>query len=184
MIEMIIVGGQSGIDQAALRAARACGLDTGGWAPKNWLTEAGAAPWLADYGLLECWVDGTYAEKYVARRRMCVNDCHAAILMGDQDSPGSRGLLKDARQRDKPVLPVIPGTTTPGDVIEFIRDESLMRGKPIRLLIAGNRESSHPGIGAKAEAFLSRVFKEFMIPHEQAPDADGSLGGRTRGQAR
>ena len=51
MIGKIISGGQTGVDQAALRAAKACGIPTGGWAPKGWRTEDGPAPWLADLGL-------------------------------------------------------------------------------------------------------------------------------------
>ncbi len=35
MIERILTGGQTGADQAALRAARAAGIATGGWAPKG-----------------------------------------------------------------------------------------------------------------------------------------------------
>jgi hypothetical protein len=54
MLPRVLSGGQSGVDQAALRAARACGLDTGGWAPAGWMTEVGPASWLADYGLVEC----------------------------------------------------------------------------------------------------------------------------------
>jgi hypothetical protein len=62
----VISGGQTGADQAALRAARACGIATGGWAPKGWLTEGPldeeghpfpktvASPWLAGWELLEC----------------------------------------------------------------------------------------------------------------------------------
>jgi len=42
----VVSGGQTGVDQAALRAARASGIATGGWAPKGWATEAGPAPWL------------------------------------------------------------------------------------------------------------------------------------------
>jgi len=49
VIERVINGGQTGVDQAGLRAARA-GIPTGGWPPQGWLTEAGAAPWLADFG--------------------------------------------------------------------------------------------------------------------------------------
>jgi uncharacterized membrane protein YfcA len=36
-----------GADQAALRAARADGVLTGGFAPQGWLTEDGPTPWLA-----------------------------------------------------------------------------------------------------------------------------------------
>jgi hypothetical protein len=51
MIVQVISGGQTGADQGGLRAARACGIPTSGWAPKGWMTEAGPAPWLADWGL-------------------------------------------------------------------------------------------------------------------------------------
>jgi hypothetical protein len=35
-----------------LRASRACGIATGGWAPRDCLTEAGPTPWLAHRGLV------------------------------------------------------------------------------------------------------------------------------------
>ena len=50
----IISGGQTGADQAGLHAARRAGLPTGGTAPRLWMTEDGPAPWLADFGLVEC----------------------------------------------------------------------------------------------------------------------------------
>jgi Circularly permutated YpsA SLOG family len=40
----IISGGQTGADQAGWRAAKACGLETGGWMPKGWKTELGCSP--------------------------------------------------------------------------------------------------------------------------------------------
>ena len=39
MLQRVISGGQTGVDQAALRAAKAAGLETGGWMPLGWLTE-------------------------------------------------------------------------------------------------------------------------------------------------
>jgi hypothetical protein len=53
MIQRVISGGQTGVDQAALRAAKACGIPTGGWCPLGFLTEAGPMPALADFGLAE-----------------------------------------------------------------------------------------------------------------------------------
>ncbi len=47
MIERIISGGQNGVDQAGLRAARAVGIATGGWALHGWTTIDAPAPWLA-----------------------------------------------------------------------------------------------------------------------------------------
>jgi len=58
MLKNIVSGGQTGADQAGLRAAKAAGIETGGWAPHGWTTEKGPAPWLADYGLAECPIPG------------------------------------------------------------------------------------------------------------------------------
>jgi integrase len=41
VIEKVVTGGQAGADQGGLRAARAAGIATGGFAPKGWATEAG-----------------------------------------------------------------------------------------------------------------------------------------------
>ena len=46
MLSFVISGGQTGVDQAALRAARTAGIPTGGFAPLGWSTEDGPAPWL------------------------------------------------------------------------------------------------------------------------------------------
>ncbi|HJT77421.1 MAG TPA: putative molybdenum carrier protein, partial [Gemmataceae bacterium] len=40
MLERVISGGQTGADQAGLAAAKACGIPTGGWMPKGFLTVA------------------------------------------------------------------------------------------------------------------------------------------------
>src|SRR4051794_32052929 len=102
MLERVISGGQTGADQGGLRAARACVIPTGGWAPRGWLTEAGPAPWLAEFGLVECPEGETEPERYRARRRRCVKDCHAALIFGEITSPGSRGLIRDCRALGKP----------------------------------------------------------------------------------
>lgn len=40
----IISGGQTGADQGALVAAKQLGIETGGWTPRGFLTEAGPCP--------------------------------------------------------------------------------------------------------------------------------------------
>ena len=77
MLDKIISGGQTGADQVALRAARAPGVPTGGWAPKGWLTEDGPAPWLADFGLAECPEPG-----YSARTLANVRDSDVTLRFG------------------------------------------------------------------------------------------------------
>jgi hypothetical protein len=155
MLERVITGGQTGADQGGLRAARACGITTGGWAPRGWLTKAGPAPWLAEWGLVECPEGETEAERYRARRRRCVRDCHAALLFGDIRSPGSKGLKRDCEALGKPLVWVEPGLTTPRQIVGFLAESPYIT----RLLVAGNRESRDPGIGERVERFLLVVFK-------------------------
>ena len=136
MVERFISGGQSGADQGALRAARACGIPPGGWAPRGWLTEAGPSPWLADRGLVESQEGEAAAERYRARRRRCIADCEAVLLFGDITSPVGRGLIEDCRRNGKCWVWVKSGLTTPRHIADFIR-ESRVRV----LMVAGNRES-------------------------------------------
>jgi hypothetical protein len=156
MIDRVISGGQTGADQGGLRAARAAGIPTGGWACKGWLVEKPGghgdvpAPWLADWGLVECPEPG-----YPARRKRNVTDSDASLLFGDAGSHGSRGLLRDAEKAGKPVLNVRRGVTLPGEAVTFLRYHD------VKILnVAGNRESAVPGIGARVERFLAAVFKK------------------------
>jgi hypothetical protein len=164
MIERVISGGQTGADQGALRAARACGIPTGGWALRGWLTEDGPAPWLADWGLVEYQEGETVAERYKARRRRCVRDCHAALIFGEITSAGSKGLQRDCEALGKPLVWVEPGLTTPRQILEFISEAPHIK----RLPTAGDRESHQPGIGARVERFLVTVFSSLRADRREA----------------
>ena len=153
----ILSGGQTGVDQAALRAARAVGFETGGWARLGWETEDGPAPWLADFGLVECPEPG-----YIACRRKNVQEADTMLLLGDLKSPRLIGVMREwARLRSQVAyLTVTPGGSPPRSVADFLllarRD-----GRPIEtVLVAGNRESIFLGIGQRAESFLTKVFRQ------------------------
>jgi hypothetical protein len=63
MLEKIISGGQSGADIAGLIAAKQCGFDTGGTAPKGYKTEDGVNIDLKKiYGLIDI---GTYKSRTI-----------------------------------------------------------------------------------------------------------------------
>lgn len=157
ILTKIISGGQIGADLAGLIAARRAGIATGGVAPQGWLIEVCypsgtahvAAPWLADYGLVEC-----VAEGYAARRKWNVELCDAALLFGDNQSRGSKGLIRDCETARKPLVYVEAGCVTPGMVASAI-DRYGYR----TVLVAGNRESVSPGIGKRVERFLNIVFR-------------------------
>src|SRR5262245_46647993 len=106
MIDKLVSGGQTGADQGALRAARAAGVGTGGWAPKGWLTEGPldpetCKPWprevcarelLESFGLVECPEPGD-----AARTRANVRDSDATLWFGDDHPPARRSTVAGSR---------------------------------------------------------------------------------------
>jgi len=145
MLGRVISGGQTGADQAGLRAARAAGLTTGGFAPLGWETEAGPASWLADWGLTECRV-----ESYPYRTRADVVAADATLIFGNPLSAGSTLTAKTCEGAGRPYLRVGPGVK-PSEVVAFLRRREGV--KPLN--VAGDRESSNPGIGDRVERFLA-----------------------------
>jgi hypothetical protein len=68
VLEKIISNGQTGLDQAGWRAARAAGIPTGGWMPKGFLTEDGPHPEFAeDFGALEWVTSEAYPRHFTMR---------------------------------------------------------------------------------------------------------------------
>jgi len=78
MVEQVISGGQTGVDQMALEVARSLGIPTGGMAPKGYLTEDGPNEQLRDYGLVE-----HPSVRYAARTRANVQQSDGTVLFGD-----------------------------------------------------------------------------------------------------
>jgi hypothetical protein len=157
VLTMVISGGQTGADQAALRAARAARIPTGGWAPRGFLTEDGPAPWLAGWGLKESARPG-----YPARTGLNVRQSDATLLF-DGGGPGGALTARECERQRRPLcrlelgtdggVPVVTSAITPvifTDWLHFAR---------VRVLnVAGARESKAPGVGALAERFLSAAF--------------------------
>jgi hypothetical protein len=142
-------GGQTGADQAGLRAARAVGWATGGWAPRGWRTEAGPAPWLADYGLQE-----HPRPDYQARTRSVVEAVEAVVLVTTRTSAGSDLTRRLAVRQRVPLLELYPRHPTAADVVAaWLSDLG-----PCRLAVAGHRESVAPGIGTLTERLLREAF--------------------------
>lgn len=93
-------GGQTGADQGSLQAAKAAGIQTGGFAARRWLTETGPAPWLASFGLVE--MDGGYAERTHANVALLNGflGVHGSCLwFGKDDTPGAKCTLGACRRR-------------------------------------------------------------------------------------
>lgn len=150
IVTKIISGGQTGADQGGLFAGDALGLQTGGTAPREWKTEKGSAPWLAEFGLVES-VRWDYAHRTVQN----VLDSHGTLIFGKR-SPGSNKTEELCRIHDKPCL-WIPYPD--GDKMVKKVKLWLIREKVWTLNVAGNRESVSPGIEQFTKKFLMEVLK-------------------------
>jgi putative molybdenum carrier protein len=145
----VVSGGQTGVDRAALDAARAAGLPIGGWCPRGRLAEDGPIP--AEYPLRE-----TPSDDYAERTEWNVRDADATlVLTRGRPSPGTALTIELARRLDRRLLVVdLRDSPDPTAVAAFVRE-----GEMAVLNVAGPRESQSPGIGQQARAFLERAFR-------------------------
>jgi len=149
LLKKIVSGGQTGADMGGLLAARERGIETGGIAPKGWLTENGPQEvLLRSFGLTECEEEG-----FRARTRRNVADSSGTLLIGQYRTGGSRLTFEVAKQLNKPLFLVAFGNTP--NVDEFRR--WLEQNKIQVLNIAGNRESQSPGIAEFTRQFLLKA---------------------------
>ena len=158
MIERVISGGQTGADESGLFAAKEFGIETGGWMPPKFLNEWGHKPEYAElYGMKEHAVRG-----YQARTRANVRDSDGTIRFAvDFRSAGEKCTMKAIREFGKPYLDVQMGAIIGGESSEEQIKIAVkwIQTKNIRVLnVAGNRESTRPGLCKKAQDFLKEVF--------------------------
>lgn len=140
MIKRIISGGQTGADIAGLHAGRILGLETGGWAPRGWLTELGPMRELMQsFGLKECKVAG-----YPTRTVMNVNDSDGTVIFGKFNSPGSKLTSEACQINQKPCIHFdVPFIMQ----LRFGYLRNWIEREKIEVLnVAGNRESKNLGI--------------------------------------
>jgi hypothetical protein len=147
VILKLITGGQRGADLGALLAARGCGVPTGGFAPRGYKTEAGPDPGLAAFGLVE-----HASPDYPPRTAANVATAAACLWFGRPHSPGGKLTLRLCLAAGVPVL-VVRFPATPADVAAWVRAHA--DGKV--LMVAGNRESTAPGIGAATRETVAAV---------------------------
>ncbi len=180
----ILSGGQTGVDRAALDAARSRGLPSGGWVPAGRWAEDGPIP-EAYGGLRE-----TSSPDPAERTRRNVEDAEAVLLLvRGAAGGGTRLALEAARELGRPHLVLDLGE--PGDGSGGIQGpragdpdgggsapsppslppEAVLAawlgelGLPLRLNVAGPRESEAPGIHAQA----LRVLEAGLRPSAGAP---------------
>jgi hypothetical protein len=159
---MIISGGQSGVDRAALDEAIARGISYGGWCPKGgWAEDMPEPPGLlATYPHLRETPSADPAE----RTAWNVRDADACLILIDARgvavSGGTAYAEKLASQYGKPLLVVDVGAADAGEHARAWLDPLLAAHASeasFRLAVGGPRESEARGIYGKARVVIRQL---------------------------
>ena len=152
LIEKIISGGQTGVDQGALDFAIENGIPCGGWCPKGRLCETGLIP--GRYPVTEI-AGNDYNQRTL--KNVQDSDGTLIIIQGDLKEKGTELTKTFCEQYGKPFLVLdIKQAMKAGSLKKEFTNWIKLSG--IRILnVAGNRESSSPGIHAETKELL-RLF--------------------------
>ncbi len=148
--DVIVSGGQTGVDRAALDFAIAHGIPHGGWCPKGRRSDDGPIP--PHYRLNE-----TESEGYRQRTKRNVADSDATLILnlGELDG-GSLQTLRFAERMRKPAR-VVQLDRDYWDVEADNTRHWLVGNAVSALNIAGPKESKRPGIYLQAVRFLDSL---------------------------
>ncbi len=158
-VSAVVTGGQTGVDQAVLVAARDAGLSIGGWCPPGRACESGAIPeWMP---LRETPVERSSEAPDVPRSlrtQWNVRDSDATLILTNVPraaaDPGTEWTAVFATRFGKPLLRCDPhDPAAVAKIVDWLRATSVET-----LHVAGPRESVAPGIGAATQALLAIVF--------------------------
>lgn len=151
-ISLIISGGQTGADQAALDAAIAMGVAHGGFVPRGRLTESGPLP-----GRYHLWELTT--RSYPKRTERNVLAAHGTVILSHGRLRGGSRLTRDLAQRHgKPWIHLDFEQVSPDRAAREIFAWARDRG--IRILnVAGSRASEDPHIYPRVYAAVGALLR-------------------------
>ena len=157
--ERIVSGGQTGVDRAALDAARALGVPCGGWCPKGRLAEDGRLP--ERYPLVE-----TPSDDYAQRTEWNVRDSDGTLILYRGVLTGGSALTARLAERyDRPSLALdLQSSPDPLAIREWIAKNQIRA-----LNVAGPRASGAPGLYEQARELLAAVLAESSDRRSAAP---------------
>jgi len=145
---VILTGGQTGVDRAAIDAALASALPVGGYCPKGRMAEDGAIP--KEYPLKEC-----ESRSPMHRTFLNVLESEAVLLcvLGELRG-GTKYASGCARLLDRPQMVIdLSADSNIANVTAWLSCECISV-----LNIAGPRESENPGVYLLAFSYLTRLF--------------------------
>jgi len=157
VVESVFSGGQTGVDQAALRAAADSGLAPGGWCPPGRVCDDGLIP--VEFLLRETPQERSPDAPHVPRSQRTewnVRDADATLLLRPPAlvDAGCDWTERCAQVYARPILVCDPDAA---DAAERIR--RWLAAQRVRVLnVAGPSEATVPGIGERTHGLLRRVF--------------------------
>ena len=147
-VRRIVSGGQTGADRAALDAARALGIDTGGWVPRDRWAEDGSIP--------DCYPDMQETDSPdPAQRTECnVRDSDGTVVFSHGDVfGGTKWTMEVAAKLRKPMLHLDLATHSEEAAACRLLEWTAAQGIEV-LNVAGARESEDAGIHAAVRSVL------------------------------
>ena len=148
-VQKIVSGGQTGVDQGALDAAIALGLEHGGWCPRGRICEQGVIP--ARFRLQE-----TDSERYAVRTERNVVDSDATLIVHYGPLTGGTALTAELAERHRRPCYCVDLAAGPPDLEDLRR---WLREHHVRVLnVAGPRATGYADGAEQTYRLLLAVF--------------------------
>ena len=152
MIRRIVSGGQTGADRAALDAAQALGIETGGWVPRSRRAEDGRIP--DRYPNMK----ETASAEPAQRTELNVRDSDGTVVLcRGAVSGGTKWTVDVSRKLRKPMLRLDLATQPVKTAAHRLRAWSVTEGIEV-LNVAGPRESEDGDIYGAVRSVLECAF--------------------------